>query len=403
MFNKFNNLGKKIRTEEEEKKDNTKKVSATPTSDKEKARKQLLKLVAIISGGFVVILLIVLIGTAVIGTDHSYDQIEQILKNAAIKYYQVQDVLLPSKEGETSEVDATTLASDDYKLMKPLAKLKKNASCTGKVVVQKINDEFIYTPYLDCGDSYKTEELYKAVINENKPVTSGNGLYEMNGEHVFRGDTVNNYVKLSKGLFRIIKITSENKILLIPEFNNNYYDVWDDRYNSDISYSAGINAYRPSRMKDILANVYAGKEKELILLDDTDKQKLTTFPLCIGKRSQEEVNNTGAIECADVLENQIIGLLTVSDYLNASLDTNCTKTVSKSCQNYNYLKIKDITWWLASATNANTSDVYYVNQEGYILTSNASSLNIVRPTIMLNNNVMIRSGKGTESDPFILK
>ena len=96
MFNKFNNLGKKIRTEEEEKKDDTKKVSATPTSDKEKARKQLLKLVAIISGGFVVILLIVLIGTAVIGTDHSYDQIEQILKNAAIKYYQVQDVLLPS-------------------------------------------------------------------------------------------------------------------------------------------------------------------------------------------------------------------------------------------------------------------------------------------------------------------
>ena len=47
MFNRFNNLGKKIRTEEDLK--DTKKVSATPISDKEKARKKLLKIVGIIS------------------------------------------------------------------------------------------------------------------------------------------------------------------------------------------------------------------------------------------------------------------------------------------------------------------------------------------------------------------
>ena len=33
----------------------------------------------------------------------------------------------------------------------------------------------------------KQKELYKAVKNKNKVVTSGNGLYEMNGEYVFRG------------------------------------------------------------------------------------------------------------------------------------------------------------------------------------------------------------------------
>ena len=136
-------------------------------------------------------------------------------------------------DGEKSEVDATTLSSDDYKLMKPLSKLKKNVSCTGKVVVQKVNNKYIYTPYLDCCNSYKTEELYKSIKNKNKVVTSGNGLYEMNGEYVFRGDTVNYYVKLSKWLIRIVKITSDNKILLIPEYKDYYSDVWDDRYNSD--------------------------------------------------------------------------------------------------------------------------------------------------------------------------
>ncbi len=400
MFNKFKDIGKKLSTEENK---TNQPVSATPTSDKEKARKELLKVVGIISGILILIFLLILIGTVIIGRNYTYDQIEQVLKNAAIKYYQVQDVLLPSNEGEKSEVDATTLASDDYKLMKPLSKLKKNVSCTGKVVVEKVNNEYIYTPYLDCGNSYKTEELYKAVTSKNKTVTSGNGLYEMNGEHVFRGDKVNNYVKLSKGLFRIVKITSDNKILLIPEFEEYYSDVWDDRYNADMGYSSGINLYRPSRMRDMLASIYADKLKDFSLLSDNDRQKLTTFSFCIGKRSAEEENNTGAVECADSLDNQMIGLLTASDYINASIDVNCKNTVSKSCQNYNYLKVKNTAWWLGTAPSFDTNDVYYVNENGYLLYSNASSLNIIRPTVMLNNNVMIRSGKGTESDPFILK
>ena len=402
MFNRFNNLGKKIRTEEEEK-DTSKNVSATPISDKEKARKKLLKIVGIISIVLIVIFLIILVGPMLVGTTYTFDQMELELKNAAIKYYQVQDALLPANEGEKSEVDAATLSSDEYKLMKPLSKMRKNTQCSGTVVVQKINNEYIYTPYLDCGNSYKTKELFNAVKDENKTVASGNGLYEMNGELVFRGDNVNNYVKLSKGLFRIIKITSENKILLIPEFEEYYYNTWDDRYNTELGYSAGINDYRLSRIKDTLLDIYNGNISKFILLDETDKQKLTTYSLCVGKRGKKETNNTSEVECADKVDNQMIGLLTASDYMNASTDANCTATTSKSCQNYNYLKVKDSNYWLMTTSNENTAIVYYINNEGYIAESNASSLSMIRPTIMLNNNVMIKGGKGTESDPFILK
>lgn len=398
MFNEFKNIGQKLKTS-----NSNKKVSATPTSDKAKARKQLLKVVGIVSGVLIVIFLGFLLLTIIIGRNYSYEQIEQILKNAGVKYYKIQEVLLPSSDGEKSEVDASTLSSEEYKLMKPLSKLKKNAVCTGKVVVQKINNDFVYTPYLDCGDKYKTEELYKAVIDKNKIMTSGNGLYEMNGEYVFRGETVNNYLKLSQGLFRIVKITSDNKILLIPQFDEYYSGVWDDRYNSEAAYNTGINSYQLSRVRTVLNTLYSAKIDNLVLLSDNDRQKLTSFSLCIGKRGKDEENNSGSIECSDTMDNQMIGLLTAADYINASIDSNCKKTTSKSCQNYNYLKVKGIPWWLLTADGNKTSDVYYVSGDGYIVSSNALNYNYVRPTIMLNNNVMIKSGNGTENAPFILK
>ena len=40
---------------------------------------------------------------------------------------------------------------------------------------------------------------------------------------------------------------------------------------------------------------------------------------------------------------------------------------------------------------------------GYLDENTASGYKKVRPTVMLNNNVMIKSGSGSESNPFILK
>src|SRR5699024_10653950 len=110
-----------------------------------------------------------------------------------------------------------------------------------------------------------------------------------------------------------------------------------------------------------------------------------------------------SIECTDVLENQMIGLLAASDYLNASLDTNCKATTDKSCQNYNYLKLSGTDWWLVTGSSLNSYEVYSVRSSGYLYETNASSYKKVRPTIMLNNNVMIKSGSGSEANPFILK
>ena len=55
------------------------------------------------------------------------------------------------------------------------------------------------------------------IIANEKIVTSGYGLYAVNGNYVYRGELVNNYVKFGKTLWRIVKITSNNNIVLISD------------------------------------------------------------------------------------------------------------------------------------------------------------------------------------------
>ena len=225
----------------------------------------------------------------------------------------------------------------------------------------------------------------------------------MNGEKVYRGDDVNNYVQLDNALFRIVKVTSDNKILLIlDETDSSISTYYDNRYNTDRGFNSGFNDYKISRMYEYLDNLYNNR-LDVQLLSNNDKEKLTPFNLCIGKRTSSDTTNNNSIECSEVLENQMIGLLTVSDYLNASLDVNCRKTIDRSCQNYNYLKLSSTDWWLVTGNSLNSYEAYYVRSGGYLDESNASSYKKVRPTIMLDNNVMIKSGNGSSSNPFILK
>ena len=379
---------------------NNNQQNSKPVKDNREMKKKLMRIMLIVVGILVLLLIIILIFSLVTGGNKTYEEIEEDLKNAAIEYYEVQSGLLPQEEGETITVRASTLAEAGY--MDPLSELREGESCSGRVEVTKVGDNIVYTPYLDCGDNYTTKELYKAVL-EQGIVTSGNGLYDLNGEKVYRGDNVNNYVQLDNALFRIVKVTSDNKLLLIlNEMESNMSTYFDDRYNQDRLSNSGFNDYRISRMYQYLDDLYNNKQ-DYRLLSSNDKEKLSTFNLCIGKRNPADTTNNNSIECTDVLENQMIGLLTASDYLNASLDANCRATTDKSCQNYNYLKLSGTDWWLVTGSSLNSYEVYSVRSSGYLYETNASSYKKVRPTIMLNNNVMIKSGNGSESNPYILK
>ena len=89
--------------------------------------------------------------------------------------------------------------------------------------------------------------------------------------------------------------------------------------------------------------------------------------------------------------------------MRASLDSNCKVATDKTCQNYNYLKVTSGDWWLVTGNSDNNYQAYAVQSSGYISSFNASSSKKVRPVIVLNNNVMIKSGDGSLDKPFKLK
>ena len=374
--------------------------TSKPVKDNRDMKKKLMRIMLIVVGVLVLLLVVILIISLFSNGNKTYEEIEEDLKNAAMEYYEVQSGLLPREEGETVTVRASALIDAGY--MKPLSELREGENCSGRVEVTKIGDNMVYTPYLDCGDNYTTKELYKAVL-EQGIVTSGNGLYDMNGEKVYRGDNVNNYVQLDNQMFRIVKVTSDNKILLIlNEMDSTLSTYYDDRYNPDRMFNSGFNDYRISRIYEYLDRLYNNK-LSVTILSSNDKTKLTPFNLCIGKRASTDTTNNNSLECSDVLENQMIGLLTASDFMNASLDANCRATTNKSCQNYNYLRLRETEWWLVTSNSLNNYEAYVVKSAGYIDENQASGYKKVRPTVMLNNNVMIKSGSGSESNPFILK
>ena len=201
-------------------------------------KKKLMRMMLIVVGILVLFLIIILIMSFFKSGNKTYEEIEEELKNAAIEYYEVQSGLLPQEEGETITVKASTLA--DAELMKPLSELREGESCSGRVEVTKVGDNIVYTPYLDCGDNYTTKELYKAVL-EQGIVTSGNGLYDMNGELVYRGENPNNYVKFADRLWRIVKFENDSAMLILDD--KYARSVWDDRFNTERNRNDGINDY----------------------------------------------------------------------------------------------------------------------------------------------------------------
>ena len=102
-----------------------------------------------------------------------------------------------------------------------------------------------------------------------------------------------------------------------------------------------------------------------------------------------------------IIEKQFIGLLPLYDYLNASLDTNCTTSISTSCMNYNYLAKYQNNWWTMTSTSLNTYNVFHISKSPAL--TSASSTAYVRPVLHLAKDAIYVSGDGTSENPYIVK
>lgn len=373
--------------------------SSGPSSEQRKAKliKMMFSVIVIV---ILVVLLIVFV-TSISGGKKSYEEIEQIMTNAAESYFKDHPENLPKKDGGTQVVEVSVLVAEGK--MKELTKYT-DAMCSGSVKVQKTGTTYSYIPKLDCGESYSTEALYKVVKNDNKVVSTGYGLYNKDGSLVFRGEQVNNYVQLDSALWRIVKINSANELVLVMAEPLSTLVPWDDRYNQEANYNAGINNYSSSRIKEKLLELYNTTDEKItnILLSDKDKSKIVSHNSCIAKRALTQTGAEQAVECKEVIREQKLSLLTAADFMNASVDANCTNPSSLTCQNYNYL-ITDNSWWLATAVANSSSETYMVEANSGLAVKKGMMYARIRPVVHLNSEVMYKGGSGTEEDPYLVK
>lgn len=372
-------------------------------------RSKMIKMFGIVIIGLIIFLVIGFVISLVTKKDYTYSALEDEMKKAAINYFKDNKSKLPKTNTEIVEIDASILAKNKY--MKTLDKYMKDEECTGKVTVEKVDDSYSYTPYLSCNDGgYTTTKFYKKIANSSNVVTEGFGLYYINNEYVYRGKDVNNYVRFSDSeiVWRVVKVTSNNEVVLVTEDKTKNRFTWDSRYNNVKQRNTGINLYKNSEISTTLDSLYNNKigvddsyREELKLLTKDDKTKLVEFDACVGTRSQNDTTKNGSSECK-VKEKTKVSLLTTYDYLNASLDVNCNSTIKKDCQNYNYLSTGYI-FWLGNGVQEDNSKVYQVSSSGYILTREASRDAAVRVVVHVGDNAMLEKGNGTKTNPYIIR
>lgn len=358
-------------------------------------------------GVIFLIILLAIFANAFKSKLYSYAEVEDKMVLAAKAYYaEEENVSLLPTDGQELTITVNTLTTGNF--MKSLTSLLKDGNdCTGEIRVSNAAGVYTYLPYLNCGEAYYSSELYNKMIAKDL-VTTGDGLYQIGTEYVYRGQNINNYVTYADKLWRVVKIDETKQISLIlasPEKITTY--VYDDRYNIEKENNFGINEFNVSRIKDSLVTYLDGVNREgTPNFTSKDKEKLVATTLCTGNRGEEQLFSSGKVECNTTLEDMTIGLLNLYDYARASLETTCTKPSDLQCQNYNYLGAVGTTgssWWLSTGNSDFTYEAYRVKNTGAIEATSCNTRASLRPVVVIKDNIFSTGGTGTEEDPYLLR
>ena len=348
----------------------------------------------------IIIFLMIFVSCSSKGKIYSYNEIEKILIQKTKAAYGKGSNL----PGLNQKIDISIEELVNKGLVKTINEYTQDetTSCSAKVTIYNNNGYYLYEPNINCGEKYKTKTLQETLIKDSL-VETGNGLYKVDDEYIFKGDNVKNYIKLNDVLYRIVSINSDGSVRLMENKKNSESTMttWDDRYNTDKQYNAGINNYSAnglnSRIKDKIHSIYEGDT-----YTDDVKAYFINKESCIGKRSINELENTGIYECAVKSESYPISILALYEYSRASLDPNCTGFVNSSCTNYNYFTSISNGFWTLTA-DKDTSYKAYKISGGSVMKSNASNPAYLLIVININGNTVINSeGNGSENNPYII-
>ena len=349
----------------------------------------------VIIGLIVFVILLMVILKLLSGPGKNYNKLEQKMVTATQKYLKENPDFVP-EEGTSTVIDSATLVSEEY--MKELEKYIDD-TCTGSIRVMNNGGKALYLPDLQCTE-YKTIHLKEKLIDDHLVADSEDkyegGLYESNGEYIFKGKNVDNFVSFGGLTWRIMKIDENGNLRLIKTNAEKAKKLWDNKYNISVKKNYGINDYQNSYILEYLNESYKN------IKNDSNKMHLIPHDVCVGKRSSKDKKISYDVDCAEKLEGQYISIINTLDYPMASLDENCNAVGAGSCTNYNYLKSVISTSWTSTGVSDNTYEVYYISS-GYVGSLNANKNNNYNWIVYLSGEELYKSGSVIEADPYIIE
>ena len=217
----------------------------------------------------------------------------------------------------------------------------------------------IYNPKSESGETLTN--LSSEILSTSSIVFEGDGLYSSNGNYVYKGINVNNYILVNNMMFRIIRINMDKSI-----------DIVLDEYINKLSYSDNVVSYNESSIKKYL-------EEKFLPSIDTDILMETSICLdSISELSEVNCENMGTTS---------ISLLGITDFLNSMNDS---KTYLS--ENGEYL-------WLY---NHAKEKIWHTNGSS-IANSTPDKLYGIKPVLTLKNSNVYISGDGSYNNPYQIK
>ena len=287
---------------------------------------------------------------------------------------------------------------------------------------------------------------YIEYLYNNEETRTSNGLKKDNtvDQNIrYYGSDPNNYVSFNNELWRIIGVFGNNVKLVRKDSLGSL--SWDSS-ESSVNNGYGVNEWSQADLKNYLNTMYYGGTT-VTCYGGTENSTTTCPTNTIDETSKSLIDyhtwNTGAIEydtttdtlafyndergsvngkicssgnnCNDTVTRTTewpgyIGLPYATDYAYASGESICETNLNAEssnnfiCTNNNWMH-KNKSYWTLSpyASTSFASNVWNVRSGGFVDNGLAAGGGAVFPTIYLKSNILIESGKGTSSDPYILK
>lgn len=365
------------------------------------ALKKIDKKILIIAGCIILLPIVLIIFLAIFqGCSNSkltYEEYENKMMSVMEDYIKDKQ---PKNEGEVVTAQLSDLVQGGY--IKSPEKLLDDNTCEGSVtarkngaLVEENNGGYInYTVNLEC-DNYKTETIKSSLLKQL--TTSGNGLYKQGNDYVFKGDDVANYITFYDSQYRIIKMNSNGFLKLVKVERGAMTEYWDNKYNTEVNNSYGKNIYSDSSILKKLLTEYNDNK----YIPSDAKRHIVAQDICADSRDITNMAINPEKACSNVLKNQLVSLIDVVDYANASLDSECNGIDSMSCNNYNYLHALNLRTWTLNAVANNTYEVYYLGS-GIVRSQRASKYDSYNIVIYIDGNEKA-VGQGKENSPYVIK